>query len=125
MLGESSRQSLTELIAKLRLTSEQERGLRDRVARMNERVARSLDQVVALMSRDAPVRPREAIDALADGLDAIREVDDGFRATLDDAQRKALAADAFDMTSAIDPSVLLPAFLAFAASSDGPADHPP
>lgn len=117
-LGDSSKQGLAELVAKLRLSSEQEQALRDHVARMNERAARSLDKLVTMMTQDGPVRPREAIDVLAEGLDAVREADDAFRASLDEGQRKLLEAESFDMTSAIDPSLLLPSILALATASD-------
>ena len=87
-----------------------------------DQIGKAIDQLTALMSRTTPIQPREAIDALADGLEAIRQADDGFRAALDDTQRKQLAADGFDITSQIDPSIFFTRMLAFAAAYHG-SDH--
>lgn len=124
-LADSSRQDLTELVSRLRLSTAQERQLRDRVATMNQRIGGALDRLIALSSQTDPIRPRAAIDALADGLDAIRQTDDGFRATLDQNQQHALAAEGFDMTSQIDPSILVSRVIAFAVSAKSSDDAVP
>lgn len=116
LLRDGASDDLQSMMSALRLDSEQQRALRDRIAQMNTRIARSLDQLLALSTQTQPVAPREVIDALADGLNAIRETDDAFVATLDDGQRQRLRDDHFDMTTQVDPTILVTRIVAFATT---------
>ncbi len=52
----------------------------------------------------------------------MRDADRGFRESLDDGQRQALTADGFDMTTALDPSILLTRVMALAAVTESGDD---
>ncbi|CAN5799520.1 hypothetical protein BH11MYX3_BH11MYX3_29940 [soil metagenome] len=121
-IHDESRTDLADILAKLRLGSEQESALHARIDQMNKRIGDSLDRLLALTTDTTPVAPRAVIDALADGLNAVREADDAFLASLDEGQRQQLRDVHFDMTSQVDPTLLVTRLFAlataFPASSD-------
>ena len=111
--------TLADIDAKAHLDEAQRRVLHERLEQMNERLGTALDRLLLLVSQKDTPPPRKFVDALADGFGALRDADDGFRASLSDAQRATLDQEGFDLVAQLDPTVLITRALTLAASPGG------